>query len=199
MTTSSIADGIDLVWRGPYEWFDAKGRSVFSGAVAAQPGIYMWTVPYQGCHLAYYVGETGTSFQQRMNEHAQNYLFGVYQIHDPDEFSAGRHRLIWPGTFYMPNPGPEWPRFDAIRLRLYQSLACLRLLVVPLEVEARVRKRIEGAIARATQRFPRPSEARGGFQEYGIRYARPKQGELPILVRMKCPVTVLGLDADLTA
>jgi hypothetical protein len=73
------------------------------------------------------------------------------------------------------------------------------LLVVPLEVEARVRKRIEGAIARATQRFPRRGEVKGGFQEDGIRYARPKQGEMPIRVRITCSVAVLGLDPDLTA
>jgi hypothetical protein len=198
---------LELIWHGPYRWFDDRGKAVFAADIASRYGIYMWTVPLAGSYLAYYVGETGPSrsFAKRLHEHAKAYLSGVYRVHEPSAFGAGKQQLIWPGTWYGPI-GPSWPPFEYVRPQLFQSLAQLQLLIAPLclpdlrlETEKRIRKRVEGAVASATQRYPRPKEPKGGFQEPGIRYANRKQGELPVRVVVECPVHVLGLDQELAA
>lgn len=64
-------------------------------AVAARPGIYLWTVATpDGDDLVYYVGETARSFADRLTEHLKEQLSGAYRIYDPEPFGAGTKQLL---------------------------------------------------------------------------------------------------------
>jgi hypothetical protein len=69
-----------LQWCGPYKWYGAVPETLFSRPEIKQPGIYIWTIPYDGQYLTYYVGETGRSFDERFKEHTRDYLCGLYSI-----------------------------------------------------------------------------------------------------------------------
>ncbi|MGA7075350.1 MAG: hypothetical protein WBZ42_02215 [Halobacteriota archaeon] len=56
--------------------------------------MYLYTVPYGGQYLTYYVGETGRSFKARFAEHTREYVGGLYRVYDPEHFARGEKTLI---------------------------------------------------------------------------------------------------------
>ncbi len=79
---------IDIV--GPYSFVgNSNIPSVFESPFKDSKGVYMWTVPFQGSELIYFIGETGRSFHRRLFEHLQCTFSGVYCINDPAKMLKG--------------------------------------------------------------------------------------------------------------
>lgn len=90
---------MDVDVQGPFALAGTHAPIVFADAIANESGLYVWTVPYVGGGLIVtYVGETQSSFGQRMKEHAIQTLGGNYRVSDPDQLCQGVDAIVWPGS-----------------------------------------------------------------------------------------------------
>ena len=75
---------VELEFHGPLAWVRADDASfIFDVEISKNPGIYLWTVETPKGHLVWYVGQTRTSFHQRMKEHFKEQMSGSYDLNDP--------------------------------------------------------------------------------------------------------------------
>ena len=94
-----VTDPLPVKWYGPYRFVEREEENVFTSLMGEKKGIYLFTVPFEGKYLVYYVGETGASFAIRLLQHVQSYLDGFYRVFDPEEFARGRKVLLWGGMW----------------------------------------------------------------------------------------------------
>ena len=179
-------------FQGPFSWCNGD-RCIFTSSLGKQAGVYLWTVEYyQGGDLVYYVGETGRRFSERMLEHFREHMSGGYQLCEPTEFRRGKKVVLWPGRY-----NPEWrttvgeflERFSALAEPIEELTKIYRFWLAPLEVERRLRERIEAAIAEHL--YAQPGVV-GEFQEK-IRYRGRREGEKAIEVACQAEGKILGL------
>jgi hypothetical protein len=183
---------------GPLRWYGGdRSENVFECPDSQKPGIYIWAIPYNQSYLVYYVGETGRSFAERFGEHTKEYVSGLYRIYDPGEFAQGRKRLIWEGMW---KPGTQHRtgefliRYEELAPQIHRFLGVFRIFLGPFEGEMRLRERIEAAIAQSLQR----QEGKGDqFQDTEIRYAPRREGEVPIMIKLRCSASIFGLPEEL--
>ena len=71
-----------------------KRHSIFK-----ESGIYIWTIEWYGGFLTNYVGETGTSFADRLLAHRRAYYTGDYRVYDKEEFLKSNRKIIWGGLW----------------------------------------------------------------------------------------------------
>ena len=90
-------DNLTLKFFGPYSFLGEPEINVFSQDDAMHPGIYIWTVQLNNKFLIHYVGMTNKSIGNRLHEHIQKILSGVYSIHDPNRMLQGELNTIWSG------------------------------------------------------------------------------------------------------
>lgn len=188
-------------WYGPYKLYGTEDNSIFTTPEAKQPGIYLWTVPFKKQYLTYYVGETGMSFTERFVEHTQSYLDGLYRIYSPSQFADGSKVLVWDGMWKKKYSKPArmlefMNRYLELAPIINAYLERFRIFVAPLNVEERIRQRIEGAIASRLLQQPGPI---GSFQDSDIRYRPRRNDEEPISVQMVACESILGLCRELLA
>lgn len=144
----------------------------------------------------YYIGETGTTFTQRLQQHLAAYLFGVYQFYDPSRFAVGTKKLVWEGTWRAGTErgfvqfARDLPRLAPV---LHSFLSTHRLLLVPMNGEERLRRRIEGALAKALGHGTDSS-----LQDPEIRYQFRTPEESPITVSAHA-ATLVGLPPQFEA
>jgi hypothetical protein len=184
---------------GPFSWLGtADAPSIFEGECSRGPGIYLWAVARPEGYLVYYVGETGRSFAVRMQEHYKEHAACFYHLYSPAEFATGVKLLVWPGRY---DPEEERSTIECVgqysRLAPYvaELTSLYRFLVAPLSADARVRRRIEAALALSLYSQPDPI---GSFQDRGIRYSPRLPEEDPIPCNFASVVPVLGLPGSLS-
>ena len=184
---------------GPYRWYGKKDECLFKASEATKSGIYLWTIPFNGKYLTYYVGETGRSFTARFTKHTRDYLYGLYRVYDPTQFAQGKKKLVWEGMW---QPGTH-DRVDEFLNRylelspvIYSLLGKLRIFLAPLDAEKRIRQRIEGSLARRLQQH---SDLTRNFFDSDIRYLTKQADEPPIHVTIISKECVLGLPHKLMA
>jgi len=142
---------IVLDFKGPFRWHGSPEKVLFTQEIAKLSGIYLWTVEQPQGHLVYYVGETGTSFKNRFENHLKSYLSGEYGIPNVEDFLKGNSRnWVWPARWRPPKN--RWPaefirRISEIMPKLVEFLAVLKIFVAPLQVETYTRQRIESRLA----------------------------------------------------
>jgi len=141
-----------MQWYGPYRWYGTEDSSFFTQPIAKKSGIYLWAIPFNNRYLTYYIGETGRSFAERTIEHTRNYLHGLYRVYDPNQFAQGKKKLVWRGMWKPGTKGPHvmldfLSRYPKLSSVIYEFLGQLRIFLAPIEVEKRIRERIEAAIA----------------------------------------------------
>jgi len=49
---------------GPFCFIGEKDENVFLSPIGRKKGVYLWTVPFGGKYLVYYVGKTDVSFAE---------------------------------------------------------------------------------------------------------------------------------------
>ncbi len=190
---------ISVDFKGPFAWFNADSvQSIFEVAEGKKSGVYLWTVTSPEGELVYYVGETGRSFAQRMEEYLRDQLSGMYHIYDPNIFPNGEKRMLWPGTFDKKHPA-KLVDFVAYLPALVEPLIgfvqVMRFHLAALDTEDRIRKRIESALA---DHFYKQNGIVGAFQDEGIHYDRRSEQESPLLVTIRASTTIRGLPGSLT-
>ena len=80
-------------------------------------------------------------------------------------------------------------QIDTLVLAAKQSLLCQVAFVAPLTGDARLRKRIEGAIAA----HPKADEVTGSLLPADIRYVARSASEKPATITISCPAPIEGL------
>ncbi len=191
---------IQLSFVGPFGWFASTGVEALSQAsVGGSPGIYLWTSPTSDGELVYYVGETGRSFSQRMNEHLSEQLSGRYPIYEPEAFGQGRKQLLWGGV-YRPLAEPSVEGFvsqlPAMAPALVQFVRAMRFHVAPTSTSVRVRQRIEASLA---DHLYRQDGVVGQFQDSGIHYSPRSENEDPVRALLTWQARPLGVPDVLEA
>jgi len=185
----------EIRWYGPFKFYGTEDESIFTTKEAKQPGIYLWTVPFKTQYLVYYVGETGRSFAERFVEHTQSCLNGLYRIYNPSQFADGTKALVWDGMWKKQYSKPSrmlefMNRYLELAPIIDKYLKQFGIFVAPLNVEDRIRQRIEGAIVSKLLEQPGPI---GRFQDSDIRYRPRRNDEEPISVKMIDFEPILGL------
>lgn len=172
--------------------------SLFDSEIGKERGIYLWTVPMPEGALVYYVGETGDCFNTRLLSHYLEHAAGMYHLHEPTMFAKGKKKLVWSGRYDSENKKSVsecilvYPRLTAV---IHELTQILRFHLAPLSCEARMRRRIEAAIA--GHLYQQPGMV-GSFQDK-IRYQPRRGDEAAISVRLETSCPVLGFASELDA
>jgi len=155
-------------------------------------GIYFWAILVGGNYRITHIGQTGTSFYQRMKEHIINTLGGNYRISDSEALLRGESKILWDGL-WREGRRERLPEFLRDSTRLFEeakrNLKLERVFVAPLVAEDRMRRRIEGAMAAQV----RKDATAASLFPPDIRVLARLTNETAIPVRIVTPVKVLGL------
>ena len=181
---------------GPFHWIGEP--NVFTSEFADGEGMYLWSVKTQDGDLVSYVGES-VRLGERMKEHMREYLSGWYRVYEPDSFQNGEKNLIWNGMWRRGdelNAEDFISRSDEFIPAIHTMLRTMRLWLIPTNYEVRIRRRIEGEIAK--QLNSREGIV-GEFQEKDIRYEYRGDNEEPVEVILKSDGDILGLPKQLKA
>jgi hypothetical protein len=189
---------LNIVFYGPLSWVNPSANfSIFYSEVSNHPGIYLWTVGTSYGDLIYYVGETGRNFRTRMRDHYKEQLSGMYHIYDPEQFSLGKKKEIWPGV-YGKGGEKDLTKFldilPTIAPDLIKFVSIIQFYVAPINWEGRIRKRFEAALANYLYKQPGTV---GDFQDKGIRYEPRRENEEPIMVNINFPKAIKGMPKEL--
>ena len=200
MMSILIEKTIEVQFYGPYRFGGSESESVFLAPIGKLKGIYLWAIPFENEFLVYYVGETGISFANRLMEHLQKYLHGEYSFFEPREFAEGKKVQLWRGMWKDRKGNPKaihefiesYPKLNQ-KLLMFINQMCFFL--APLEVDHRLRQRIEGAIGKRL--YAQPGMV-GDFQDKGVHYfiRRPQEAPVKVLLRFSKPM--LGLVPEMT-
>jgi len=191
---------VTLDWAGPFTWIRGEDRyCVFDASVCNRNGIYIFSVPFHGSYLPYYVGQTGRSFAIRLQEHTKEYLSGVYRTYDPDEFIKGRKKIIWDGLWKKDRRN-LWPELLESYVELapiiYAFLSCFSLFLAPLEVDRLFRHRIESSIGIALREH---NELTRIFFDDAVKYYVNKSNLTPVTIVNNVTENILGLKKEIVA
>jgi len=180
-------------FEGPYGLATKTPPLLFEQQVATKCGVYLWVIPYRkGGHLVSYVGETGVSFWQRTKDHLIQTMGGNYRISDPDLLVEGKAKTVWNGMWRRDTRDRMLEfleRADELVPLARRELQLTVMFVAPLEVDGRLRQRIEAGIALEIRK--QAGELR--LLPDDIRYRPRRESEAPLHVEVRCPSLVHGL------
>lgn len=185
----------ELEFHGPLAWVRADDTAfIFESEISKKPGIYLWTVETPDGHLVWYVGQTRTSFRQRMKEHFKEQMSGSYGVYDPTLLAQGERKQIWPG-YYGRNENSRITLFldemPSLCDAMVEVAKITRFFVAPMNEKPKMYRRVEGGVGRYLRDQP---GVVGEFMDDALRYDRPwREGEDPWELRIKCPPEVLGM------
>jgi hypothetical protein len=159
-------------------------------------GIYFWAIKVGDAYRITHIGQTSTSFYQRMKEHIINTLGGNYRISDANALKRGESKILWDGL-WREGTREKLPEFLRDSTDLFETakanLKLENIFVAPLEVEDRMRRRIEGAIANHI----RKDKIASSLLPKDIRVLGRLTTETPIPVKISASAKILGLPEEL--
>jgi hypothetical protein len=159
-------------------------------------GIFLMATLVGDSYRITHLGQTGTSFYARLKEHVIQTLGGNYRIVDPQALSRGETKVLWNGL-WRPGTHQKLPEFLRDSTRYIEAAkTCFRIemvFVAPLDLEERMRKRIEGAIAKTIRKDPVASS----LFPPDVRSLGRLTTEAPATVRIVAPARILGLPEQL--
>ena len=190
-----VMQTVNLEFHGPLAWVPSDDAAfIFDSEISKNPGIYLWTVETSEGHLIWYVGQTRTSFHQRMKEHFKEQMSGSYEVYDPVLLAQGERKRVWPGYYgrkenrRIPEFLDEMPFLCAAMVELAKIT---RFFVAPMEGDRRLHRRVEGGIGRYLREQP---GVVGEYIDKALRYESPRfEGEDPLELSIKCPRKVRGM------
>jgi hypothetical protein len=131
-----MTESMEVEIHGPFSWLTGLDHAcIFESPVANFSGVYLWSVPYEGAEMVYYVGETGRSFRDRLKEHLASYLAGLYRVWEPELFARGEKRLVWDGMWRRGEEvrmGDFLARHTELAPRIHQIVRLLRFHLAPI-------------------------------------------------------------------
>jgi hypothetical protein len=159
-------------------------------------GVYLWAIRVGEAYRITHIGQTGTSFYQRMKEHIINTLGGNYRISDSEALAKGESKVLWDGL-WREGRRECLPEFLQDSSRLFEeakrNLKLEKIFIAPLEVEDRMRRRIEGGIAKEI----RKDKVASSLFPADIRVLGRLTTESAIPIRIAAGVKILGLPEQL--
>jgi hypothetical protein len=189
---------IEVKFSGPLSVLEAEDAGcLFTQEIGKRSGIYLWTVPVNGRHLPWYIGQTRRGFAQRMGEHVTGFLSGQYTTWDAAALARGENRRIegsvvgwWPETLpaFLSN-------YEQLVPHIVVFLRSLRVYVAPLTGDAHLHNRVEGALGRYLKSHPE-SELRDFFFP-GMRVPAAVPFDKPLRLQVTSVAPVAGLPADI--
>jgi hypothetical protein len=194
---SMNTDAITVHFVGPYELCSEEADVLADCPYSRQGGIYFWAVqmPDDQYRISY-IGITKRSFYHRTKEHIINQLGGIYGIYDAEAMRRGELKVLWGGLWGKDRLDklPEFIRqYETLAPHAKESLSVQKLFVAPLQYEARLMARIEGAMAAVI----RESRDASSLLPEGIRYWRRGNAEAPVNVKFELPCVVQGLPTEM--
>src|SRR5262249_48703078 len=87
-----------LEWQGPFSWVTTSNAPCVLDPglpIGALPGVYLWTVPYDGGNLIYYVGQTATPLRKRLASERRKLECGYDYLPDPELLKQGRKTFLY--------------------------------------------------------------------------------------------------------
>jgi hypothetical protein len=159
-------------------------------------GIFFTAVLVGDSYRITHIGQTGTSFYQRLKEHVIQTLGGNFRICDPVAMAKGENKVLWDGL-WRPGRHAQLPEFLRAGPALFEAArACFKLeraFVAPLAVEDRMRRRIEGAIAKQI----RKDKTASSLFPPDVRYLPRLSTETAMTIRIVTPKKISGLPEQL--
>ncbi len=193
---SSTPKILTVKFDGPHPAF-SETRDVLADCKSRKAGgIYFWAIRVGDSFRITHIGQTGTSFYHRMKEHIINTLGGNYRISDSEALAKGESNVLWDGLWREGRRAclPEFLR-DSTRLfeEAKRNLKMEKIFVAPLDVEDRMRRRIEGGIAKEI----RKDKVASNLFPPDIRVLGRLTTESAIPIRIATSVKILGLPEQL--
>jgi hypothetical protein len=189
---------VNVHFHGPYAAQDGLGcRCLFTEEIAKRSGVYMWTTNIEGQERPWYVGQTRRSFGQRTAEHLASLLSGEYAAYDAVALSRGELRLadgavlgLWPQRLpsFLAN-------YETLMPNVIRQIRLVRFFFAPLEGDAHLYDRIEGAIGRYYMIHPDP--VLRDFFGPGIKVPAAIPGDKPIRLVLSSESPVGGLPSEI--
>lgn len=194
---SMNTDAITVRFVGPYERCSETADVLADYPYSQQRGIYFWAVQMLGDQYRIsYIGITKRSFYHRTKAHTINQLGGLYGIYDAEAMRCGELKVLWGGLWGRGRLDklPEFiKQYETLALHAKASLSVQKLFVAPLQCEARLMVRIEGAMT-AVLRERREASS---LLPAGIRYGCRGHAEVPVNIRFELPCVVQGLPTEM--
>ncbi|MEX0960251.1 MAG: hypothetical protein WDZ63_13285 [Burkholderiales bacterium] len=78
---------ISLKWHGPFSFVAGDAPLIYGAPEANKPGVYLWTVPFEGRNYINYVGIGVWNVAARNDEHMRCYLSGKYTFYKAMPFA----------------------------------------------------------------------------------------------------------------
>ncbi len=179
-----------LRWHGPFTFCGPEDSNIFHHELGKQNGIYLWGVPHDGGFLVNHVGEAGRSFQLRSIDHLRYWLSGFYPIYDAVSFGRGERKAVG-GSDKARGMIERIADHSSLAVQTTKFLAVLRVLVAPLEADARWRRYIEGAISRELSNSGKKDIEE--FFERGSRHWKRPTSEPKRVFRIESDLKIHGL------
>lgn len=188
-----------LSFVGPFGLTGNHDKILFHEPEAHLHGVYIWAIPYiHGGLIVNYVGETSTSFGQRMKDHLIQKVGGNYRITDPDQIVHGIDAVLWNGLWRKgtrDKMGEYLEMLVELAPKIQKSIALINVFVAPLEVEKRMRHRVETAFAEHIKSQPPPAST---LLPQDIRYyAKRRKDEISFSIQVQCETKILGMPCRL--
>ncbi len=193
---SSANKILTIRFDGPYRAYSETKDVLADCKHRKSGGVYFWAIKVNDSFRISHIGQTGTSFYQRMKEHIISTLGGNYRICDAEAAARGDMRVLWDGMWREGTRGrlPEFLRQSTQLLEAAKrNLKLENIFVAPVDIEDRMRRRIEGAIAKHV----RKDKVASSLLPPDIRVLGRLTMEAPIPVRIVAPVKILGLPEQL--
>jgi len=166
---------VHLHFHGPYPLCAETADVLVECPYRDASGIYLWAVRQQtGRYRVTYVGQTTTTFYQRMKEHVIQSLGGNYRITYPDQAARGVQRVVWDGLWRKGTRDrlPEFlRRYEELAPAIKRYLLTETVLVAPMEGDVRLLRRVEGALAMHLRSSPEASSLMSTDIRYVMRRA----------------------------
>jgi hypothetical protein len=181
---------------GPHPAYSETSDVLANSKHRKAGGVYFWAIKVGDSYRLTHIGQTGTSFYHRMKEYIINTLGGNYRICDSDALARGEVKLLWNGLWREGTRErlPELLRNSSHLLEAAKrNLKLEQIFVAPLDVEDRLRRRIEGAIAKQI----RKDKVASSLFPPDIRVLGRLTTESPIPIRFQSGAKILGLPEQL--
>ena len=193
---TSIAVGFE----GPFSLASRTHPLLFDQQIANEPGIYLWAIPYcKGGFLVSYIGETSVSFGQRIKDHVIQTMGGNYRICDPELLVQGQAKVLWNGLWRRGTRDKVLEYLEQAEYLAPLARRELQITVVfaaPVRLTARMRRRVEGALAHDVKNQQPPVSS---LLPADVRYHLRRPSEQPVRVEVSCAELVHGLPSFVEA